>query len=151
MGLDQLVRRIAGSMRRSDAATQRALELLDESGFDALSYPQKVLATVWALEAEVNNGGFDQFFFNSAGDLAFFAPEALRAIGANSMAGLAQKANGVFGPEGPPRDWDTRRRRVQAYGQETMDYLNELDSVFFDYPDKIGELLDAYVEKECML
>ena len=37
------------------------------------------------LEAEINNGGFDQYFFNSAGDKAAEAINALEAIGANKQ------------------------------------------------------------------
>ena len=38
---------------------------------------QKVFSAVWALEIEVNNGGFHQYFFNSDGGTANFAPHAL--------------------------------------------------------------------------
>jgi len=106
-----------------------------------------VLSALWALEAEVNNGGFDQFFFNSAGDLAFYAPEALRSIGANRMAALAEEANSVFGPGGPPRDWETRRAQVRQFSDEVQERLDRLDSQFYEYPDDIRKLLQAYLEK----
>src|SRR6185295_11604327 len=55
-------------------------------GFRALSNPERVFLCVWNLEAEVNNGGFSQFFDNSAGDYAAETPGALRTIGAAAMA-----------------------------------------------------------------
>ena len=131
----------------ADMATQRALERLDADGFDSLTPRQKVLSTVWALEAEVNNGAFDQFFFNSAGDLAFYAPDALRSIGADRMAALAEEANSVFGPGGPPRDWETRRAQVRQFSDEVQERLDRLDSQFYEYPDDIRKLLQAYLEK----
>ena len=44
-------------------AAAKAVSKIEEYGFDVLTEPEKVLATIWLLEAEVNNGGFDQFFF----------------------------------------------------------------------------------------
>jgi len=130
-----------------DTATQLALERLNADGFDSLTTQQKVLSTLWALEGEVNNGGFDQFFLNSAGDLAFYAPEALRSIGANRMAALAEEANSVFGPGGPPRDWETRRAQVRQFSDEVQERLDRLGSQFYEYPDDIRKLLQAYLEK----
>jgi hypothetical protein len=129
----------------ADTATQRALERLDASGFDSLTPREKTLATIWALEAEVNNGGFDQFFFNSAGDLAFYAPVALRTIGANQMAALAEEANSVFGPSGPPRDWETRRALVRQFSDEIQMRLDSLDTLFYKYQDDIRALMEVYV------
>jgi Domain of unknown function (DUF4375) len=30
------------------------------------SLPQKVFSAIWAIESEVNNGGFSQYFLNSS-------------------------------------------------------------------------------------
>ena len=35
----------------------------DAQGFDSLAPTERVVYCIWWLEAEVNNGGFDQFFF----------------------------------------------------------------------------------------
>ena len=47
-------------------------------GVKALSPGERVFLYVWNLEAEVNNGGFEQFYLNSAGDNAIETPVALR-------------------------------------------------------------------------
>lgn len=73
----------------------------------------KVLVAIWVLEADVNNGGLDQYHFNSAGDFAFYAEQALQSIGAHAMARIVARANSLFGPDGPPRD------RNFAAGQRT--------------------------------
>lgn len=66
-------------------------------GFRALSNPERVFFCVWSLEAEVNNGGFSRFFYNSAGDYAAETPGALKTIGAAGMADLVERAMAVFG------------------------------------------------------
>lgn len=138
-------RKMSAEQNSVDIATELALKRLEEGNFDSLNERDKTLSTIWGLEAEVNNGGFDQFFFNSAGDLAFYAPTALRAIGAHRMAALAEEANSVFGPSGPPRHWEARQAQVIQFSQETKTHLDRLDRLFYEYPDNIGALLKVYV------
>jgi len=66
-------------------------------GFEDLSEIDRILVSIWALEADVNNGGFHQYYFNSSGDTAHYAPAALRAIGAPIMACIVDKANPCSG------------------------------------------------------
>jgi hypothetical protein len=49
----------------------------DAVGFEALSEKEQAIYTMWWLEAEVNNGGFHQYFWNSAGDHTKVALESL--------------------------------------------------------------------------
>ena len=56
------------------------------------SDPQKVFSAIWALESQVNNGGFLQYFISSDGDTADFAPAALRSIGAQACASVVERA-----------------------------------------------------------
>jgi hypothetical protein len=37
--------------------------------FVGQSLPQKVFSAIWAVESEVNNGGFSQYFLNDARNL----------------------------------------------------------------------------------
>ena len=54
------------------------------------SVPQQVFSSVWAVEAEVNNGGFSQFFLNDSCETAAFVAKALDAIGASANCGYMQ-------------------------------------------------------------
>jgi len=56
--------------------------------FARQSFPQKVFSAIWAVESEVNNGGFSQYFVNSSKETAAFVVEALRTIGAPDTAAI---------------------------------------------------------------
>lgn len=51
------------------------------------------------LEAEVNNGGYNQLYFNSSGQFATALPEALKLVGATQFADLTERANSTFEKE----------------------------------------------------
>jgi Domain of unknown function (DUF4375) len=128
---------------------ERACSIPHEgSAFDALPERDRILVAIWGLEADVNNGGFDQYYFNSSGDRAFFAAEALERIGASQMAAIVREANALFGPEGPSRDRDHRVRRLFEITADDEDLFDALDRRFFEYPDDISALLIAYIENE---
>jgi len=128
-----------------EEAFQRVCARRGQVGFDALTEPEKVLVTLWALEAEVNNGGFDQFFFNSSGDCAYFAPRALQILGATEMSEIAARANAVFGPDGPPREWNARQEALFALSDSAQTLLEALDVAFFAYPEDLAQLVARYV------
>ena len=131
----------------ADLACQQALDRLASVGFDALTEKEKTLATVWKLQAAVENGGFRQYFSSAAGDLAFHAPAALGQIGAQCMAELAVKANAVIGRLGPSRDRDARRRMVHHLSDQARQILAMLDEQFLNSPDDTDALLDVYVAR----
>lgn len=51
------------------------------------------------LQTEVNNGGYNQFYFNSSGQFAAALPEALKLVGATKFADLTERANSTFEKE----------------------------------------------------
>lgn len=114
--------------------------------FDALSQRDKILIAIWGLEADVNNGGFDQYYFNGAGDHAFFAPHALEQIGAHTMAAIVREANGRFGADGPSRDRETRHEQLEQLTASNEGLFDPLDRRFYDYPDDIAALLMVFLE-----
>jgi len=61
-----------------------------------LSKGRQAIYTIWCVEGEVNNGGFNQFYFNSSGLYAHLAPEAFKLVGADKLAELMQRANNVY-------------------------------------------------------
>lgn len=49
---------------------------------------RQAIYMIWALEAEVNNGGYNQFYFNSSGQFYKHLPDALKLVGAPKFADL---------------------------------------------------------------
>ena len=90
---------------------------------DRLSAAERVFYVAYTLEAEVNNGGFSQFFFNSSGEYSHEIVDAFTAIGAHKTAEICKKAVESFGVPIP-----TDR-------QERFDMLEEYET------DKVAELL----------
>lgn len=60
---------------------------------------RQAIYMIWALEAEVNNGGYNQFYYNSSGHFYKHLPDALKLVGANKFADLTQRANDTFEKE----------------------------------------------------
>jgi penicillin V acylase-like amidase (Ntn superfamily) len=81
---------------------------------------QEVVDLVNAVEGEVNNGGFHQFFYNNAGDNTMETIQALEIIGAKNMANIVRRAAAMFPGGTPPKDRFARQdvsvRKVPASG-----------------------------------
>lgn len=123
-------------------------ELLIRPGhppFEELEPWQQVFCLVWQLEAEINNGGFEQFFFNSVGEWASKTPQGLLSIGAAKTADIVRRALAVFPDGAPPKDIEERRDAVEKLGDAELDLLDELDSAFLAYEDPLEDLLLAWV------
>ncbi len=117
------------------------------SGYDSLTEAENVFGCVNGLNIEVYNGGFDQYFYNSAGDFAQDAPAAFGAIGADHTAGIISKACSVFPDGKPPRDWEERQLLLLDIGEEAEQLLDELDDEFYAYKDDLSQLLVEYIRK----
>jgi hypothetical protein len=126
-------------------AFEAACTRFNGSNFEQLTEADRVLIAIWGLEAEVNNGGFDQYYFNSAGAHARHAPAALRRIGAQSMATIVERANSLFGAQGPPENDVARQEALFALTAVNEGPWDELDRLFFAYPDDISKLLEQYL------
>ncbi len=79
-----------------------SLVLAFESALDAKterSRPERVILAVEAIEREVNNGGFTQFFSNSSLEYTKDIVEAFELIGCPKTAALCRKAVELLGVE----------------------------------------------------
>jgi hypothetical protein len=93
--------------------------------------PRQAIYIIWLLEAEVNNGGFNQFYFNSSGQFAELAPEALRLVEAAQFADLVTKANNVYKKE---EEKITKHQdgTLEGFSQSYEDNpLNKFDDEFY--------------------
>ncbi len=102
-----------------------------------------VQALIDALEGEVNNGGFHQFFYNSAGDNTVETIRALETIGAASMADIVKRAAAMFPGKMPPKDRFVRQDvLLENYPDSAV--FRKLDEEFYEYPDNLSELLAKF-------
>jgi hypothetical protein len=115
--------------------------------FSAQSTPQKVFSAVWAVEAEVNNGGFSQYFLNNSRETAGFVAEALETIGAPRTADICKRAIDAAFPAGLPPDPEAISNAAAEFSSETEAKLDALDREFYKYPHNLTELLFLYVSK----
>jgi len=115
--------------------------------FEELSRPEQVFRSVWDLESDVNNGGFDQYYWNSSGDTAFAAVDALVEISAHATAAIVTRAHEAFPGGAPSKDQSTRQELVEAITAEAEGRWESLDSEFCRYPDDLTELLFRYVKR----
>ncbi len=91
---------------------------------------RQAIYMIWALEAEVNNGGYNQFYSNSSGQFYKHLPEALRRVGANKFADLTEKANNTFEKEKITKHQDGT---IEGFSKSYEDNpLNDFDTEFYD-------------------
>ena len=98
----------------------------------SFSKNRQFIYVIWVLEAEVNNGGFNQFYYNPSGKFAPILPEALRMVGAIKFSNLVERANAMY-----KRDYDKITKyqdgSLEGFSKSYIDNpLNELDTEFYD-------------------
>jgi len=98
------------------------------------------------LEAEVNNGGFYQFFFNSSGEIVPHTLHALAEIGAPDTKRLLEQAMAVAFPAGYPEDPSSIQSALAEF-DAVADALDPLDSEFLLYTDPLSDLVNVYLRK----
>ena len=105
-----------------------------------LSEEERIFYITQTLEMEVNNGGFNQFFFNSGGNFSNELVEAFTAIGAEATAAICQKAIAAYGCE-IPTDWFARQDMMEKLASDEIDEIHwECDEAFYAYEDNLDEL-----------
>ena len=115
-----------------------------------LSYVHRVVLYVSNLQGEVNNGGFNQFYFNISGNYAHETHEALVFIGANKTADILKKANDLWPDQLVPRDRDKRfELLVDITKKDTNinERWNELSELIWLNEELVQKLMIDYVRK----
>ena len=114
---------------------------------DKLTEQQKQFYYNQCLEREINNGGFNQYFFNSSGAFAHMTIQSLLTIGANKTADILQKAIDQFPNSNVPED-RTERGEILEHIQETADLVwEELYRKFYTYEDNLNTLNIEFIRK----
>lgn len=123
-----------------DALARRA----QKSGLGALNDVEVSVLAIEALEREVNNGGHHQFFLNTP-EFAGHVVAALRRIGCEATADIAQKAIDRLELPGPV-DTDAVSRALETDDGSLIETLiEECDAPYFDGSEPIADRLLEYI------
>ena len=121
-----------------ESEDQMILEILvkvkekkDIYGLNALSDSEMVIYVLGLLEMEVNNGGFEQYFFNTDGMYIEETFVALEKIGAMKTSEQLQKAVEIYYDNDDEDDELTDTQQNE---------LNEIDKWFYNYIDNLAKL-----------
>lgn len=116
-------------------------EIYENEDWDSLTQAEKHLVAIEILDAEVNNGGFAQYYFNSSGDHWQDALSGLAAIGAIKRHKLMAATIAKFDKTPPSSDRDTRSTQLSEMVTKQEDPFHDQDSVWYKTPEENVELL----------
>ena len=103
-----------------------------------LSSSENVVLAVEAMEREVNNGGFRQFFVNSSNEFAPMLVSASGRIGAPNTAGVAKRAVLALWAS-PERTAERFEAAVLSANESTLVELNACDEAYHAAGEAIAD------------
>ena len=103
----------------------------------------RVVELIEELETEINNGGFDQFFFNSSGENTKETIKALKLVGAKHTAQIVMNASNRFPNSSVPIDREQRQEQLEVISPEADAFERE-DEIFLEYVDDLAGLIGEY-------
>ena len=109
---------------------------------DLLSFtkPQRYVFAIQWYVAEVNNGGHDQFYFNSTGIVWEDSLKGFEAIGACKNAEIVRESAKRMGGK-PSKDREKRQNQMERLEPE----FDDLDTMYYECEADMTELLHAYI------
>ena len=119
------------------------------SNIQKLTIGQQGFWSTWILEGEVNNGGFNQFYFNSSRQYSKMAEIGFRTIGTEKYAGLTSRANKIYA-ENKENLAEFDDGTLESFSESYKDNpLNKLDDEFYKLADteSISDIRIKYIRE----
>lgn len=112
----------------------------------SLSPGLRALYSTWLVEAEVNNGGFNQFYWNSSGQFAKESEAGFLLLGALDHYELMKEANMIHEQEKEKMQKYKEKGTLSAFSDSYKETkLNSIDDKFFDLHENLSELRIKYI------
>jgi hypothetical protein len=111
-------------------------------GESSLSEEERVILAIEALEREVNNGGYRQFFENSSREYAPIIVLALERIGCAKTTAITQEAIDALNLPAPTAD----AIEAALEGDEPDEELNTCDEAYFKAGEDIAGKLFTFIK-----
>jgi hypothetical protein len=113
-------------------------------GVQSLTDEERIVLAVEALEREVNNGGYDQFFVNSSREFAPTVVGALQHIGCKKTATITRRAITALGIS------DLTSEAIDAAmaegDEQRLAKLNRYDDSYYKCAEPVAERLFAFIK-----
>jgi|GEM_PF-834803 len=110
-----------------------------------LSQVEVDILAIEAMEREVNNGGYHQFFLNPSKEYAAGLPASLDRIGCPVAAKIASDSLAYLKVSGEVTVAKIDLS-LQQLGEKAIDDLYEMDQRYFQNREPIGDKLFAYIK-----
>ncbi|AKQ68227.1 hypothetical protein A176_005139 [Myxococcus hansupus] len=126
-----------------DALYAHALARLQQAhrDFSAVPDDERDLVALWRMEADINNGGFMQFFCNWGEEICELAIEALGRVGAHGVQQCLKDMLGVVAHYGETEEMVSLSDLPAMLTDAERDRLYALDQAFWKYPEPLGKLV----------
>src|SRR5687767_7442338 len=125
--------------------------------FDAISSMSEgfqMVHSTTTLETQVNNGGFNQFFYNPSGQYAEMALRSLKLIGAIEYYEVLQKAIETYmkEKENPELQNLYSQRTLEGFSESyRLTSLGEWDERFYSLGERLGQLRIDFIRSKPQL
>jgi hypothetical protein len=117
----------------------------DRVGDQNLSKEERIVLAIEALEREVNNGGYSQFFTNSSGEYAPIIVDSLLCIGCPETAKITKQAIDTLGTQ--DLSPETLESIFESENEARDGKLNECDQMYYEAGvENIGGKLIDFVK-----
>lgn len=113
-----------------------------------LSYGQKALYYWWYVDAQVNNGGFTQYYYNDYGKYTPTIIKALKHIGDDKMAELVNRSYELYLKENR-KIKDARLGGWEEFSnlyKEIKDF-DDLDGEYYNLNNQTMKIIENYIRK----
>ncbi|HIZ54841.1 MAG TPA: DMP19 family protein [Firmicutes bacterium] len=117
------------------------------SNLPILSTPERTVYLTLQLEAEVNNGGFIQYFYNAYGDISADLVASFKAIGAEKTAAICRKAICALNEKIPVDKIQREEFLDHVMTDQADQILSACDREFYRQPDDLEELNYHFIIK----
>jgi len=113
-------------------------------GDENITTEERVVLVVEALEREVNNGGYSQFFQNSSPEFVSMVVDSLLRIGCPKTAQITQKAVDILGL--PNLSTASIETAMATDNDERDDQLNQCDDAYHTTAEDIAGRLFSFIK-----
>ncbi|MEM1062695.1 MAG: DMP19 family protein, partial [Planctomycetota bacterium] len=111
---------------------------------EPLSGEERKLVALFDCDGQINNGGLDQYFFNSYADTWPDAIAGYELVGAKEHLKIVRQAVRKFGRSGPSVDRDQRQAQLSRLLNKNKGVFDKLTDRYFNVSSTVNECVTRY-------